>query len=699
MGTGMYDTPDSRLYSRSSPASDPLFDGPGEMRALCRALDWSATPLGPVGSWPVSLRTIVGSVLGSRNPMFLFWGPDLVQIYNDAYRPSLGTGDGAVSRHPRALGMRGREFWTDIWDAIGPQIDQVMTTGVATWHEDQYLPIERDGRLDDVWWTYSYGPVHDDDGRINGVLVVCQETTQRILAEQALRRSEARLRAIFDSTYEYIGLVTPDGSVLDCNRASLQFVGNRREDVVGRKVWETPWFTETPGASEALRQGVARAAAGEFVRYETTLERPPRDPITFDFSLHPVRSTEGTVELIVPEGRDITDRKRDEEERERLLGALELERSRLAEVFRQAPSFLAVVRGPDHVFELANDAYYAMVGHRRIIGLPIAEALPEVREQGFIDLLDQVLATGEPYIGREVPIHLMRRSGSEAEERFVDFAYQPIREEDGTFSGIVAHGHDVTEQVISRRQVERLLAESEMARAEAESANRIKSQFLTTMSHELRTPLNAIGGYTELLQMGIDTALSERQLQFLDRIQQSQHHLLGLINEVLNFAKLETGTVRYDIVDVPVHDVLRAAEALVEPQARAKNLDLQIGDCPAALVARADAEKMRQIVINLLSNAVKFTEPGGRIAVSATGDEREIRVAVSDTGIGIDEDQLEAIFGAFVQVRGDLTRPYEGTGLGLAISRDLARGMGGDLTVRSTPGAGSTFTLILPAAL
>ena len=694
----MYDTPEAQRYRPTPRRTDALFDGPGEMRELCRALDWSATPLGPVARWPVSLRTIVGSVLGSRNPMFLFWGPELIQIYNDAYRPSLGGGDGSRSRHPQALGMRGREFWTDIWDTIGPQIDQVMATGVATWHEDQYLPIERDGHLDDVWWTYSYGPVHDDDGRINGVLVVCQETTQRILAEQALRRSEARLRAIFDSTYEYIGLVTPDGSVLDCNRASLEFVGNRREDVIGRKLWETPWFAQTPGAAERVRQGVAWAAAGEFVRYEATLERPPRDPVTFDFSLHPVRNADGAVELIVPEGRDISERKRAEEEREHLLGALEVERSRLAEVFRQAPSFLAVMRGPDHVLELANDAYYAMVGHRSIIGLPIAEALPEVRDQGFIDLLDQVLATGEPYIGREVRIRLVRRPGGEPEERFVDFAYQPIREEDGTCSGIIAHGHDVTAQVISRREVERLLAESERARAEAESANRIKSQFLTTMSHELRTPLNAIGGYTELLQIGIDAPMSERQLQFLDRIQQSQRHLLGLINEVLNFAKLETGTICYDIADVPVHGVLSAAKALVEPQARAKDLDLQIGECPGTLVARADAEKMRQIVINLLSNAVKFTDAGGRITVSATGDDREIRVMVSDTGIGIEADQLEAIFGAFVQVRGDLTRPYEGTGLGLAISRDLARGMRGDLTVRSTPGTGSTFTLVLPAA-
>jgi hypothetical protein len=140
------------------------------MRALCRALDWSTTALGPVATWSQSLRTIVRVVLDSPTPMFLWWGPELTQIYNDAYRPSLG----ASGRHPQALGMRGRDCWTDIWDAIGPQIEQVMAGGPPTWHEDQYLPIERNGRLEDVWWTYSYSAVHADDGSIGGTLVVCQ---------------------------------------------------------------------------------------------------------------------------------------------------------------------------------------------------------------------------------------------------------------------------------------------------------------------------------------------------------------------------------------------------------------------------------------------------------------------------------------------------------------------------------------------
>jgi signal transduction histidine kinase len=215
------------------------------------------------------------------------------------------------------------------------------------------------------------------------------------------------------------------------------------------------------------------------------------------------------------------------------------------------------------------------------------------------------------------------------------------------------------------------------------------------MSHELRTPLNAIAGYTQLLEMGIHGPVSDAQREALEKIHRNQTHLLGLINDVLNFAKIEAGQVHYEMQDVPLDATLAAVEALVEPQLRARRLTYRYhhGD-PDATVC-ADRERMEQVVLNLLSNAVKFTEPGGRVELRWEVEGRWVRIHVADTGRGIPPDKLEAIFEPFVQVDPALTRAAEGTGLGLAISRDLARAMRGDLTARSREGEGSVFTLSL----
>ena len=166
----------------ASDGAEPAFlRGGGETSALVRALDWSKTPLGPIESWSGSLRAVVGIILGSRHPMFLWWGPELIQIYNDAYLPSFGNG-----KHPAAMGQPGRECWQEIWPIIGPQIDDVMTRGKASWNEDQLVPILRNGRLEEVYWTYGYSPVYDDDGSVGGTLVVCTETTSRVLGERRL---------------------------------------------------------------------------------------------------------------------------------------------------------------------------------------------------------------------------------------------------------------------------------------------------------------------------------------------------------------------------------------------------------------------------------------------------------------------------------------------------------------------------------
>jgi signal transduction histidine kinase len=254
------------------------------------------------------------------------------------------------------------------------------------------------------------------------------------------------------------------------------------------------------------------------------------------------------------------------------------------------------------------------------------------------------------------------------------------------------------ELALTNEELRSVISEARNAWHAADTANRSKAEFLAVMSHELRTPLNSIGGYVELLEMEMRGPITDAQRADLQRIKRSQEHLLGIINDILNFTRLEATEVQFDMIDVPLRGIVADLDALMSSLARAKSIDYHCDSPRTNVFTRTDPDKLRQIMINLVSNAVKFTPSGGTITVTCTARDRTASIAVSDTGPGIPADKLEAVFEPFVQLDRGLTRTTDGTGLGLAISRGLARGMGADLLVESEVGKGSTFTLVLPVA-
>lgn len=251
-----------------------------------------------------------------------------------------------------------------------------------------------------------------------------------------------------------------------------------------------------------------------------------------------------------------------------------------------------------------------------------------------------------------------------------------------------------------QEQLVQQATELERQRSLAEDANHAKSSFLAMMSHELRTPLNAIGGYVQLLEMGVHGPVTDAQAEALGRVTRSQQHLLRLINDLLNLARIESGRVDYDLRAILLDDIVQATLPMIEPQLAGRGLRYE-SNVPPELVAEADLEKVQQILLNLLSNASKFTPAGGCVRVEArvARDDKDIvELEVSDTGVGISPDHLEQIFEPFVQVEDSKAGRVEGSGLGLSISREMARGMGGDITATSTVGVGSTFVIRLRKA-
>lgn len=398
---------------------------------------------------------------------------------------------------------------------------------------------------------------------------------------------------------------------------------------------------------------------------------------------------------------DITARKRLEQERERLLADVEAERSRLREIFEASPSFFAVTRGPDHVFEYVNEAYYRMVGRRELLGQRVFDVFPEGVEQGYGDIRHRVLEDGRPFVGRELPLMVRSAAGWPWEQRFVDLTFIPVTEPDGTRSGIILHGIDVTAHVLARREVERLLAEAERvaqrereARAAAESAGRERDHVLSIVSHDLRTPLSTIAMCARALSECDEHSESVPRIR--DLIDRCVAWMNRMIRDLSDVASLEAGHLAVELRDEDPAAVVAAATELFTAAARSGGVALEARTDAGIPVIRADADRLLQALANLVTNALEYTARGGRVTLGAETAEGCVRFIVDDTGTGISADDLPHVFDRYWHKRPGASR--HSTGLGLAITRGIVEAHGGRLQVESAAGEGTRFSFTIPTA-
>jgi len=661
----------SQQDRQDSPASSSLrfLEGGGEMGALMRAHDWSRTSLGRPEGWPQPLRLALRMLLNSGHPMYIWWGPQLLCFYNDAYRASIGT-----DRHPGSLGQPGRSVWAEIWPIIGPQIDQVMAGDGATWNENQLVPISRHGRVEEVYWTYSYNPIDDESSPsgVGGVLVICTETTRQVMAEMNVRAAEARWRELFDQAPGFMCVLRgPEHRFEYYNQRYAVVVAER--EILGRTVLEALPEVEEQGFI-ALLDRVYRTGKAHVADAAPIHLPQPGDPHRLhlrylDFVYQPIRDAAGAVTGIFVQGADVT---------ERVLAtrALADSEDRFRTLADNIASLCCMADETGDVFWY-NSRWYQYTGispgELRGWGWGAAvdpQALPEVMRRWR-----ESLATGARF-EMTVPI----RSAAGEYHPFLTRVV-PLRDATGNIIRWFGTNTDISQQ---------LAAEDALR-----EADRRKDEFLAILAHELRNPLAPVRNAAKVLRApGADSKTRELATSIIDRQIQT---MAGLLDDLLDVSRITQGQIDLHRQRTPIGAIIESSLEVARPLIESRGHTLNVSLPPESILVDADPLRLSQVFSNLLTNAAKYTDPGGRIDLVAEPTDTGVNVCIRDTGVGLEPESIAQIFGIFSQVKSTLHHAGGGLGIGLALVKGLVELHGGRVSAASAGvGRGSEFRVWLP---
>jgi len=511
---------------------------------------------------------------------------------------------------------------------------------------------------------------------------ICQDVTELVRLQEEAEESRRKQREMLDSMFTFIGLLSLDGTLIDANRAAIEAFGLKRKDMIGRKIWDTYYWSHSPEVQASVRDAIARAAKGEVVRGDHVVRVAEGEYLTVDVIHGPLRDREGRVVEVIGAAVDITERVKAEQASQQVREQLE-QAQRIANIGSWEWDFRSnKLSWSDHCFRL--------VGLEPGAEAPTLEAFlsfvhPEDRAR-----LRETIRTGVEegrscdYDHRVVwpngDVRVLHQLG----EVKCDAKGRPIK--------MIGTTQDVTEINAARSE----LMESKL---KAESANQAKSRFVASMSHELRTPLNAIIGFSELLQSDDAPLSDERRREYARDIHSSGKHLLSVINDILDISRIEAGKVSLDEEETSILDLIESTYRMVRPRAEETGVAVASRVDPAVKNVLADRRLLLQTLLNLASNAVKFTERGGSVDIAASpAEDGGVDIVVRDTGIGMSANDIARVGEPFLQVDGRLSRKFEGTGLGLVIAKRLVEMHGGVLCIESALNHGTTMTVRLPAS-
>jgi signal transduction histidine kinase/DNA-binding NarL/FixJ family response regulator len=573
---------DQQLEQR---AKQQFLTGAGEVGALMRAMDWSQTPLGPVQDWPQSLRTAVSICLHSRFELFIWWGPQLTMVYNDAYRQTL------ASKHPWAMGKPGSVVWSEIWPIIGPMLHRVLETGEATWSDDLRLILERHGYPEETFHTFSYSPILDESGGIGGVFTAVSQTTERVIGERRLRTLRDLAARAVDTQNES-----------DAWKTAAEAIGENDSDVPFAVLYRL----EEDGCH-------LTAAAHTGISNEDRFCPPEMDLSNAE---HPLTAL---VKQAVADSKplEVSDADR--------LG-----------------------------FDLPGGA--AKVTPCELVLAPLTQT------------------------GQTQPLGVLVAGVSQLKR--LDDSYR-------TFFNLMAGQ-------IAKSVSDAQAFENERKRAEAlAELDRAKTAFFSNVSHEFRTPLTLMLGPLEDTMREGKQRLSAEDLQQLNVIHRNGLRLLKLVNNLLDFSRIEAGRVQASYQPTDLASTTSELASVFRSNIEKAGMKLIVKCDPLREPVYVDRDMWEKIVLNLLSNAFKFTFEGS-ITVELHDKGKQVELRVTDTGTGIPADEIPRLFERFHRVEGARGRTFGGTGIGLALVQELVKLHGGSVSVQSEFGKGTTFTVTVP---
>jgi PAS domain S-box-containing protein len=681
------------------PTSADFLAGGGEMGALTRAHDWSATPLGKPESWPQSLRTAVRILLNTNHPMFIWWGPELIQFYNDAYRQTMGP-----ERHPSALGQRGRECWEEIWPIIGPQIEQVMSGGGATWHENQLVPVTRHGRLEQVYWTYGYSPIDEGD-RVGGVLVVCRDVTRDYLAAVALREREVELARV--QQLGRIGGLEVDLRAGFRNRRSPEYLRIHGLPPDAANETHEDWVQRIhPDDREATEKKFRDAIASEVREYAVQYRIiRPSDGETRWISVTSTieRDEAGRAVRLVGAHTDVTE----QVVAEQALRQSEERYRKLADQLAELNATLAQrveekTRERDRIWNVSQDLL--VVADRNGVWQTVNPAWTRTLGWSEAELLDRTSEWLEHPDDNGITRAQVKKLGADGttvrfESRF--------RHRDGSYRWLSWTGvsdrdriYAVVRDVTAEKAAAERLRATEEALLQSQKMEAV-GQLTGGIAHDFNNLLTGIVGSLDLLQTRLNQGRTDNVARYINAAMTSANRAAALTHRLLAFARRQPLIPK----NVDVNQLVVSLEDLLR-RTIGETIDLGIVAAEDLWSTLCDPNQLESALLNLAINARDAMPDGGRLAIatsnarldSVTADTPALSpgdyvcITVTDTGVGMSAEVAARAFDPFFT-----TKPIgQGTGLGLSMIYGFARQSNGHVTIDSKVGQGTTVRLYLP---